>query len=358
MGYFFVFLGVLAITAFIIFHYQRVEQKRWKKIVFLLHSFLFLGAGIYFIGFFLGKADHFGMLILSYIAGTFVGVSLYSTILLLFQDIIFLLCKKKRTIRTYNFIFLIAFAITISGFINAKDIVITNYQLTIEKKEATIKSLHLAFIGDLHIGSNIRKKEIDTILQKVKKLNPELLIFNGDIFDEGTPQRLKDYFIEQLKTIQPPFGSYYILGNHELNRPHLVQELKEWEQVGVKMLSDQKFLIQNQFYLIGRKDRKQKRSSLQQLVQNSKNLPIILIEHRPFTLENQNLPIDLQLSAHTHNGQIIPFQAFDFITHQKTYGKYQQKNQQMIVTSGAGTWGIPLRMGSHSEIVAIKIQFH
>ena len=156
-------------------------------------------------------------------------------------------------------------------------------------------------------------------------------------------------------------GVYGITGNHEYingvdSSVNYMKELK------VIPLRDSSITIDNGFVLIGREDRSKglkKRIPLKELVQNSeKNLPVILLDHTPFQLEEaMENGVDLQLSGHTHHGQMFPINLITSKIYELSQGYKKKGKTQYYVSSGVGTWGPPVRTGSRSEIVDIKIKF-
>ncbi len=133
-------------------------------------------------------------------------------------------------------------------------------------------------------------------------------------------------------------------------------------ELNIISLRDTCVTINNGFVLIGREDRSKglsKRKSLKELVDGSvQNLPVILMDHTPFHLEEaMENGIDLQLSGHTHNGQMFPINLIVGKIYEMAWGYLRKGNTQYYVSSGVGTWGPPIRTGSRSEIVNLKITF-
>ena len=133
----------------------------------------------------------------------------------------------------------------------------------------------------------------------------------------------------------------------------------------IKMLSDTVININASIYIVGREERSinqftgKKRKPLKKLMsQIDKNYPIILMDHQPFGL-NEALEngIDLQLSGHTHHGQLFPFNYLTEAIFEKSWGYLKKGNTLYYISSGVGTWGPPIRTGNHPEIVNIKLTF-
>ena len=131
------------------------------------------------------------------------------------------------------------------------------------------------------------------------------------------------------------------------------------KEAHIHVLEDEVFCEEDLFCVIGRLDVKERRKSLDVLLDRmSESLPVILLDHRPYKEEAiQSGKVDLQLSAHTHNGQIFPFHPFDHLFFYHAYGMYQKDHYKLFVTSGAGVWGIPVRVGSNREMVVLNLHF-
>jgi len=141
--------------------------------------------------------------------------------------------------------------------------------------------------------------------------------------------------------------------------------VKYAEHLEIKVLRDEYILIDSSFYVIGREDVVMKqftgkdRKSLEQIINSiNSNFPKILLDHTPIKLEQaEKNGIDLQLSGHTHHGQIWPANIITNMIYEVSWGYLKKGKTNYYVTSGAGTWGPPVRTGSKSEIVHIKLKF-
>jgi predicted MPP superfamily phosphohydrolase len=148
------------------------------------------------------------------------------------------------------------------------------------------------------------------------------------------------------------------MGNHDDYKGDRAQTLSYMREAGIRCVLDETLLIDDGFYLIGRDDEMPLRVSLPKLEEEAtKNLPIILFDHRPSVSESKKSDrIELQLSGHTHAGQIIPMHMFDpfgiFTLH---YGHHTRGGTLFIVSSGVGEYAVPVRLGSPAEIVKIEI---
>jgi uncharacterized protein len=129
----------------------------------------------------------------------------------------------------------------------------------------------------------------------------------------------------------------------------------------MKLLEDEVEKIDNSFYLAGRKDgRHSKRKSIEDLLKTaSEDLPVILLDHNPKDLESVSQSrVDLQLSGHTHNGQLFPVNCMIMpFQYELAWGTKTKRNTQFIVSSGVQAWGPPVKTAGDSEILFIKATF-
>ena len=137
-------------------------------------------------------------------------------------------------------------------------------------------------------------------------------------------------------------------------------ELAQLQAAGIHLLLDGTQVVPGRFCVAGRLDAKSsRRAPLAEVLQGADGtLPLILLDHRPQYKESRDSGrVDLLLSGHTHNGQIFPLDLFDPLVPALFYGAYTNGAMQTVVTSGAGSWAIPLRLGSTREIVDLHIRF-
>ena len=259
-------------------------------------------------------------------------------------------------------VFIIVFILVGFGIWNAQNQVVTNYEVNINKDAGEITSLNVVMISDVHMGITIKENGVNKMVNSINELNPDIVLFCGDIFDENTPTKLKEYSREAFKNIKSKYGVYDITGNHEYSAGDLSETISYFEDANIKFLQDESIKIADSFYIVGRNDPANKRVTGQEVKPLSdilkdvdKSLPIIVLNHRPENLEEAETEnVDLQLSGHTHNGQIFPGNLVTNYLNEKDYGHLIKDNFNLIVSSGYGTWGPPMRIGSKSEIVNIK----
>ncbi|NMB82734.1 MAG: metallophosphoesterase [Ignavibacteria bacterium] len=270
--------------------------------------------------------------------------------------------KVRRTMAIIVSIFVLI--MVVAGFINTRMITIKKYNININKKAGELKSLNIVMASDLHLGTINGKSFAYRVVDKINKLNPDIILFAGDIIDEDIKPVLRDNVGEALLELKAKYGVYGITGNHEYigGVNAAVEYLKNHN---IQMIRDTSVKIDNSFYIVGREDRDSKRFAdynrkpLNKIIEGvDKSLPMILMDHQPFQLSDaSNNGIDLQLSGHTHNGQLWPVNYIVKKIYEIPWGFKFIGNTYYYVSCGVGGWGPPVRIGSLPEIINIKLNF-
>lgn len=306
----------------------------------------------------------------------YMGIFIYSVMIFLVVDILRFILKRinfsvsiranlRKVYRNGASVFIIVFILVGFGIWNAQNKVVTNYKVNINKKAGEIQSLNVVMISDVHMGITIKENGVDKMVDSINKLNPDIVLFCGDIFDENTSTKLKEHSREAFKKIKSKYGVYDITGNHEYMAGDLSENISYFEDANIKFLQDEQINIADSLYIVGRNDPANKRITEQGVKPLSdilkdvdKSLPIIVLNHRPEELhEAEAENVDLQLSGHTHKGQLFPGNLVTSYLTEIDYGYLKKDDFNLIVSSGYGTWGPPIRIGTKSEIVNVKIKF-
>lgn len=252
---------------------------------------------------------------------------------------------------------------TVIGHINARLPRIRTFEIQINKPANQLKQLIVVAMTDIHLGTIVRHSTLENLVEKVNNLNPDLILLPGDIVDEDVSTVMEQNMAASLRELKAPYGVFGVTGNHEYFGG--VQKSVDYIQKGnVRILQDTTVKIANAFYLIGRKDRTGKsfednRKPLNEILDGvDKKLPLILMDHQPFHLEEaEQNGIDLQLSGHTHHGQLFPFNLITKKVYEKSWGYLRKRQTQYYVSCGVGTWGPPIRIGNRPEILRFKLNF-
>lgn len=265
---------------------------------------------------------------------------------------------------TLLIVFLLASVLILAGYLNTRNIVINKISITLPKKSSQLDELNIAFIADTHLSPLNQGSLLKDIVDKINSLEPDIVLIAGDIVDDDTGILRARNIGKEFLQVKSKYGVYACTGNHEFinNVDSTVNYMKDFN---INVLRDSAVLIEGSFYVLGRDDTSKinftgmHRKTLAQIMEDvDKSYPVILVEHTPFNLaEAMKNGIDLQLSGHTHHGQLAPANFITSIVYELSWGYLRKGNTQYYVTSGAGTWGPPVRLGSDSEIVNIKVKF-
>lgn len=218
------------------------------------------------------------------------------------------------------------------------------------------RPIKIVALSDMHLGYTIGKGELREWVKLINQEKPDLVLIAGDIVDGDTRPVLEDKLSEEINQIQAPI--YAVLGNHE----YIGGEARERHFLGqtkIQLLQDSVALHNNSLYIVGRDDRSNRaRRSTAELVQSlDKTKPIILLDHQPYHLEESEVAgVDLQLSGHTHRGQVFPINLIVDRIYEQSHGYLKKGNTHYYISSGMGIWGGKYRIGTQSEYVVITLK--
>lgn len=289
-------------------------------------------------------------------------------------DMVNAVIKKKRGAESKRYYAgVIAIAVTAvylsAGWYLAHNVWRTAYTVSTEKGTGDIRIVQFA---DSHVGTTFDGDGFAKEMEKIQKENPDIVVVTGDYVDDDTSREDMVTACRALGSIKTTYGVYFAMGNHDKGyygpeyRGYSGDDLiAELEKNGVNVLEDESVLIDNRFYVIGRKDRSEEqggssRMEMKELVQNlDAGKYMIVLDHQPHDYAAQaEAKVDLVLSGHTHGGQLFPINYFGewFKENEKTYGLEKKENTNFIVTSGISDWAISFKTGCKSEYVVIDVK--
>jgi predicted MPP superfamily phosphohydrolase len=266
--------------------------------------------------------------------------------------------EPRFTLIAHGVFVVLLIGIIAFGSWTARHEVVTRYALSTEKPLPKGR-LTITLVSDIHTGSMVKKKELDRLVSAVNALNSDIVLLAGDIIDRANQDCIDEYTAGDLSRLRAPLGVYAVTGNHEYIGDALDEFHRRIEADGIRLLMDEAELIDGAFYVIGRKDRRASgRKTLGEITGGLETgLPLIMMDHQPFNLEEaEGQGIDLQLLGHTHNGQIWPGPIVTGRMYENDYGLLYKGKTAIVVTSGFGTWGPPIRIGTLAEIVCITLE--
>jgi uncharacterized protein len=266
--------------------------------------------------------------------------------------------KKEKFVKWTGFsLFVVIVCSFIFGVYNAYSPTVKTYQIAIPKQVEGKQNLKIIMASDMHFGDLSGSGQAEKLVKYINAENPDLVLFPGDIIDDDITPFLEEGIPEILKQIKAPV--YASLGNHDRDEADLV---KIFNNSGMKVLDDDVLYLPEGITLVGRKDRgyqdvvRAELSTLMKQVDVKK--PVFLLEHQPYDLDiAEENGVDLILSGHTHRGQVAPGNLITNMIFENDWGYLKKGKLQSIVSSGYGVWGLPLRIGTRSEIVQINVSF-
>jgi uncharacterized protein len=252
----------------------------------------------------------------------------------------------------------LAAAVTLYGVINAATTRVKRVTVKLPNLPASWRGRTAVLMSDLHLGNYRGPRFTQRMVKMANRLNPDAVFIAGDLYD-GTPGDLTR-LAEPLSALKPALGSFFVEGNHE-EFSDAAKYLKAVAAAGVRVLVNELVTVDG-LQILGVTYRDATHGEHFRKILRAtgfdRSRPSILLEHAPDRIAvSAEEGITLQLSGHTHHGQFWPW----MLAAARMYGKYvyglQRIGDMQIYTScGAGTWGPPLRVGNHPEIVAIRFE--
>jgi len=248
--------------------------------------------------------------------------------------------------------------VTLWGVANANWVRVKKISVRLPNLPGVWRGRTAVLASDLHLGHVHHRGFSHRIVRKISSLKPDVVFLTGDFFD-GTQVDAREV-AAPWKYLQARFGSYFVTGNHELFRGESVY-LDALRLTGIRVLQNEKVIVDG-LQILGvpyhhATHAEHFRSVLTRLAIDPQAASILLTHAPDRPAITAEAGIGLQLSGHTHRGQLFPFSSIARrIYGQFTYGLSRLSQTQFYVSSGAGTWGPPLRIGSQSEIVQITFE--
>lgn len=312
--------------------------------------------------------------VMNIIGGFWLAFMLYGFLFFLLSDIFLPVLRISGIIsadsiplyRKWSYITVVTLSVLFiaGGFLNAVIPVVREYNIKINKPAGDTKNFRIAAVSDIHLGSIIRKRSMKKLSEMLRDADPDIVFLLGDIVDGEIGPVLRDDLLSYFSCPECRNGVLAITGNHEFiggsetTIPYI-------EKNGIRILKDEITEVEGGIQIIGRLDRDgarftgSERKSLDSLMTHvDTSRPVILLDHQPLQInESARLGVDLQLSGHTHNGQMWPLNYITRLVYDVSYGYAKRGSYNIIVSSGFGLWGPRVRSGSRSEVLVINLSF-
>lgn len=320
-----------------------------------------------------------------------IGIMFYSLLYVVLFDLLRLIAKHTKLKNTLLFsrgsvisigsvVVACAVATCLYGIFNARNIKVNEYSVTVNKSCGSDKHLKAVLVADLHMGYAIGVDHITNMVEKINQQDADIVIIAGDIFDNSydgmdDPEGIK----AQLKSIKSKYGVYAVYGNHDIDEKILMGFTFDWggkqlhsekmtnfmKECNIKLINDESVLINDEFYLVGRRDTDKPgtedgtRAEISELTKDlDKTKPIFVLSHEPDELQKTaDAGADIDFSGHTHDGQLFPGNLTIGLFWENPCGMIKKDNMYSIVTSGVGVYGTFMRVGTDAEICSVDIDF-
>ena len=270
-------------------------------------------------------------------------------------------------------------SVSVYGVLHARRVYVRHDPVVIEKS-SSLPGLRIALIADLHLGYNSTKSHVRTIVDDINREHVDLVCIAGDLFDNDYDAiRDPDGVADILSGLKSRYGTYACWGNHDVaerlfsgfstKKLENTQRSGQMERFvcdsGIIMLEDEARLIDDSFYVIGRKDYENagdgthERMSLTGLMADiDTDKLVISLEHEPrFLKQNADAGVDVMLCGHTHDGQFFPLNIAIRTAWENPAGLKKVGGMTSVVTSGVGVYGPDMRIGTDADISVVDIHF-
>ena len=260
---------------------------------------------------------------------------------------------------------LLSIILAVIWWIHAHNPKLRSLEYNFSRGDAPSSSFRIVAASDIHLGTIIGKKRFDRLVTQINSLHPDLVFFVGDTIDEDIEPVIHQDIGTSIRRIKSRLWVFAVNGNHEyigwVERAdaYLIEH-------GVQVLRDTSICIDDSFTLVGREDISSRaftgtaRKTLKELLLLvPSNLPIMLLDHQPSWIREtaDDGRVALQLSGHTHHGQLWPFSLVTRGIFEISWGAKKIGKTEFYVSCGWGTWGPPVRIGNTAELLDIRINF-
>jgi predicted MPP superfamily phosphohydrolase len=317
----------------------------WKWVlIFLALSYFLSSLGVRFM-------PNAFMRFLYVVASVWMGLLLLLFATSAIYEVVHLIIKTDSKI-LLNSLLAIVTAASIFGVINAHRLTVKQFSIPMPGID---RPLTIVQLSDIHAGTVNRKSYLERIAKLVNEANPNLVFITGDMFDGST--KIDPDILSPLDSIKA--NVYFSIGNHEVYE-NLDEVRDTISYTKIKLLENEKTEdLGIQIVAVNDPQGRSPNTKLINILQDigiDPDMPTILMYHPPQEWKSaREMGINLMLSGHTHKGQIIPFNLLVKPFFPYIYGLYEEDNKFLYTTSGTGTWGPPMRIGSNNEIVIISL---
>ena len=279
--------------------------------------------------------------------------------------VIFLACTDLIKVFNKSFTYgfqlslLLTFSLLTYGYIHYQHVTKQVINISINKPVPALDKLKIVAVSDWHLGWGVDNKRLRKDIDRINAEKPDIILIAGDLIDNSITPVIRQRADVELNRLYAPMGIYMVLGNHEYISG-INASIDFIRKTNIQLLRDSLVTLPCGIQLLGRDDRANRNrlqaSDWANLVDTAR--PVILLDHQPNHIEDaQKIKADIQISGHTHNGQVWPFSLVTKYLFELNYGYKKTGDTHYYVTSGIALWGPPFRIGTDSEIVVFDCSF-
>lgn len=291
---------------------------------------------------------------MSHVGSVWMAFLLYMVMLLVLFDVVGIFIPIFKPSLLYALP--VTLCILCYGYVNYKHPKVEHIDISLEKNH-DFSPIRIVAISDVHLGHGTGVSALKGYVELINSHNPDLILIAGDLIDNSVQPLLHEPYAEVLSSLKAPMGIYMVPGNHEYISG--IDACAEFlAGTPVRMLRDSVVMLPGGLQLIGRDDfSNRERKSLEELLAAvDMNSMTILLDHQPYGLkESDSLGVDLQVSGHTHHGQLWPLSWITDILFEQSHGYRKWSHSHIYVSSGLSLWGPPFRIGTSSDMAVIRI---
>ncbi|MDR3213930.1 MAG: metallophosphoesterase [Azoarcus sp.] len=258
----------------------------------------------------------------------------------------------------------VAVLLSFAGFVNTQYPMVREVELPVPAGTAPLR---IVLLSDTHLGRLASPEFFADVIDRIEPLSPDLVLIAGDILEYDFDPSDTGALAAALQRLKPRLGVWGVLGNHEYIGGNIASCKQSLREIGIRLLIDQWAVVGEahgeKILLIGRDDRSSwraghSRKALKDIIAGAPpdgHLKILL-DHQPYNLEDAEAAgVYLQVSGHTHNGQLFPVNWLVAWLYENAHGHSMRGKTHYWVTSGVGTWGPRVRTSGRAEIVRIDL---
>lgn len=290
----------------------------------------------------------------AYIGTYYLGFLFYCLLFFTISYFIHKFIKVKWDLYLLSMIFILAVIFPV-GIYQQHHILTKEYTVTSTKVKQDYK---IVLVSDLHLGDLIGTSRLNKMIDQINATQPDLILIAGDLIDSDYAPVKEEQMLENLTRFKSRLGVYMTMGNHDFYTGEIPDIKNELTNLGIHVLDDESVELEEQLVITGRNDVSFNEEELKSILkQEQLDQFNIVIDHNPKRVrESIDLNVEMQVSGHTHNGQLYPLNYAIDILFEVGYGHRKIEQTDIFVSGGIGGWGPQLRTSSNAEFSLIQLK--